>query len=176
MTVNVKRPTMTLPEIANIAEALAVIFAVVFGIAQFRQIRRQRTREASFALMKSLMTKDMLRALAQLDSLPAGLGRAELAERTGDGYWDIQLLLGAWESLGILVFHGEIPLDLVDDFYSGPIVQSWNKLGRMVEDIRSETGRSTRWEYFQWLSQRMIERESTTPPVPAYVENKGTTA
>ena len=159
---------VNLTEIASVAEALAVVFAVVFGVAQIRLVRTQRRREASFALMKSLQTRDLLRALSLLDSLPEHLGKSELEERLGDGLLDLHLLLGTWESLGILVFHGEVTLDLVDDFYSGPIVQSWRKLGRLLEDIRKQTNRDTRWEYFQWLSQRMIDREAAHPPIPVY--------
>ena len=32
-----------------------------------------------------------------------------------------------WESLGILVFRGEVSLDLVDDFFSGAVELSWRK-------------------------------------------------
>ena len=33
-----------------------------------------------------------------------------------------------WESLGVLVFRREVTMDLVDDFFSGPILISWQKL------------------------------------------------
>lgn len=60
-------------------------------------------------------------------------------------------------------------LDIVDDFFSGSIVHSWEKLSQFVTELRLETGRDTRWEWFQWLAERMIERESKNPPVPAYI-------
>lgn len=164
---------MDLSALSNVAQALAVIFAVVFGVIQVRQIRGQRRREAALALMQSLQTRDMLEALLVLDSLPEGLSRYELEERLGDRFISVQALLGTWESLGILVFRGETTLDLVDDFYSGTIVHSWRKLRRLVEDVRAETGRDTRWEWFQWLSERMIERETARPPIPAHVEYRG---
>ena len=163
-----------LSEIANLAAAAAVVFGVVFGVAQVRQHSRQRHREASFALMRSLQTRDMLRAMSLLDALPENLSKSEIEERLGDAALDLQVLLGTWESLGILVYHGEVSLDLVDDFYSGPIAQSWRKLGRLVEDIREQTHRDTRWEYFQWLSQQMIDREAENPPIPAYKRATGT--
>lgn len=163
---------MDLSALSNVAEALAVIFAVAFGVIQVRQIRAQRSREAALTLMHSLQTQEMLEALLLLDSLPEGLSQAELRERLGDEFMAIQAVLGTWESLGILVFRGVASLDLVDDFYSGNIVQSWTKLRRLVEDVRRETGRDTRWEWFQWLSERMIERESKRQPIPAYLEHR----
>lgn len=162
---------MDLRTLANVAQALAVVVAVVFGIVQVRHYLRAQQREAAFALMRSLQTPEMLRGLLLLDALPEGLSGGEIEDRFGDDFLYIQALLGTWESLGILVFHGEVGLDLVDDFYSGPIVQSWEKLGGLVEDVRKRTGRETRWEWFQWLAERMIEREADAAPIPAHVEH-----
>jgi hypothetical protein len=160
---------MSLTLIATLAQSIAVVFAVTFGMIQLRQFKAQKRREAMFTLVQSLQTKDMLNALMILDSLPEGLSKAELKEKLGDNFLYIQQLLGTWESLGILLHHNEVSLDIVDEFYSGNIVQSWQKLKRLVEDVRKETARDTRWEWFQWLSERMLEREKKTPPVPAYV-------
>ena len=57
------------------------------------------------------------------------------------------------ENLGILVFNHEIPLQMVDDFYSGTLQQSWRKLQRYVEELREATARPTRWEWFQWAGR-----------------------
>ena len=87
----------------------------------------------------------------------------------GESFIDLQILLGTWESLGIFVFHKGVSLDIIDDFYSGSIVHLWERLNRFVKELRLETGRGTRREWFQWLSEIMIERELKTPPVPAYI-------
>ncbi len=78
--------------------------------------------------------------------------------------------MATWEGLGILVFDGEVSLETVDDFYSATIDQSWRKLRQFVQELRSATVRDTRWEWFQWLAERMREREASSPPIPAYVE------
>ncbi|MGZ8202648.1 MAG: DUF4760 domain-containing protein, partial [Burkholderiales bacterium] len=152
--------------------AAAVIFGVAFGVLKVRQVRAQKQRESMFALVRSLQTREMLVALDLLDNLPEGLSRADLRNQLGAHFADLQLLLGTWESLGIMVFYGEVSLDLVDEFYSGPIVHSWSKLRRLVDDVRRETRRETRWEWFQWLAERMLAREATTPPVPAYIAHR----
>ena len=161
---------MELSVVSSVIQALAFVFAVAFGVLQVRQIRAQRRRDAAIALMQSLLTRDMLEALLVLDSIPEGLSKHELEQRLGDRFINLQVLLGTWESLGILVFRGETTLDIVDDFYSGSIVHSWRKLRTLVEGVRVDTGRDTRWEWFQWLAERMLERESASPPVPAYVQ------
>jgi putative heme iron utilization protein len=37
-------------------------------------------------------------------------------------------LITTWESIGILVFRNQVSLDVVDDFFSGPIRLSWEML------------------------------------------------
>lgn len=161
-----------LSAIASIAEAVAVITAVVFGLMQVRHLRAKLRREGAFHLVQSLRTPEMLQALHLLDRLPAGLTGSQLENRPKDEILALQVLMGTWESLGILVSRGEVGLDLVDDFYSGSIVQSWQKLRPAVEDLRTETGRETRWEWFQWLAERLLDHEALVPAVPAYLENR----
>jgi hypothetical protein len=61
---------------------------------------------------------------------------------------------------------------MVDDFYSGTLQQSWRKLQGYVDELREATARPTRWEWFQWLAERMQERESDSRPIPAHVQHR----
>jgi len=158
--------------LANIAQAIAVIVAVVFGIHQVRSLAASRRREAAFALMQSLQTTQMLRGILVLDQMPDGLSLADFDTLPEAQRESIVGLLGVWESLGILVFQREVTIDMVDDFYSGTIHQSWRKLSRYVVELRHATARETRWEWFQWLAERMAERESSAPPVPAFIAHR----
>ena len=139
---------MDLPTIANFAEAFAVIVAVVFGMVQLRQPNAQRRREAAFALMLSIQSPQMLLGILiinRLQNAPAKTGIDALPEN-----------------------------DQVDvtALYSGTLQQSWRKLQRYAEELREATARPTRWEWFQWLAERMQEGESDTPPIPAYVQHR----
>ena len=82
------------------------------------------------------------------------------------------IVIGTWERLGILVFRQEISLDLVDDAYSGPIVQTWEKLKDYILEFRQLVQRDTAFEWFQWLAERMQERESGITVLPAYQAHK----
>lgn len=53
-------------------------------------------------------------------ALPDGLSKEEVEQRFADEPHLIWFWLGSMESLGILVHHREVPLPLVDDFFSGP--------------------------------------------------------
>jgi hypothetical protein len=73
------------------------------------------------------------------------------------------------ESLGILVFHHELDLELVDGFFSGLIVVGWRKLNRWVDDVREDTQRPTMGEWFEWLADQMQQKEAIAAPVPAHI-------
>lgn len=163
-----------LQTLANLGEFLggmAVIAGVVFAVIQIRQRRQERQREGALELLHSFQTVEFAKSLQILSQLPVGLSKKDIEDRVGEEIGLIWALMTTWESVGILVFRREIRLDLVDDFFSGPIVVSWEKLQALVADDREQGGRNTYWEWFQWLHDRMRERESATPPVPAHIEH-----
>jgi hypothetical protein len=40
-------------------------------------------------------------------------------------------------------------------------------------EFRAQIGRDTFMEWFQWLAERMLEREQAEEPVPAYLAHRG---
>ncbi|MGZ3404981.1 MAG: DUF4760 domain-containing protein [Polyangia bacterium] len=164
---------MDLAGIANAVNAVAVTAGVVFSATQLRDYRRQRRSDAMLELVRSFQSPAFTWALRRINSLPDGARLPEIRERLGpDGEDDLFLIGLTWESLGVLVFRREITLDLMDDFFSGAISISWRKLRLFVEEDRAVMGRPTVWEWFQWLAERMIEREQVTPPNPAHLVHK----
>ncbi len=63
-------------------------------------------------------------------------------------------------------------LALGDDFFSGPIILSWKKLEALVQEMRGHDGRDTYFEWFQWLAERIHDRESAADPIPAHIEHR----
>jgi hypothetical protein len=84
-------------------------------------------------------------------------------------------VLPAWQlSNGacVLIFRGEKRLDTADDAFSGPIVPSWERLSSFIAEFWTAVARNTGFEWFQWLAERMAEREARTLPVPAYLAHR----
>ena len=156
----------------QLAEALAVIVAVVFALIQIRQYRRDKSREAAMVLLKSFQTPSFAKALTLVYHIPEGLSKNEIEVRLGDDFHLVYALMTTWESLGILVHRGEISLAMVDDFFSGPITVSWRRLKGQVFGEREELGRETIGEWFEWLADRFADRESAEPPVPAHIAHR----
>ena len=161
--------------VAQVVSALAVLAGVAFAMIEARHYKERKARESALALARSYYTIDFAEAVFLIGELSAGMSRKELTETLGGNLRQVALLMTTWESLGVLVYRGELSIDLVDDLYSGVIVLSWNKLFRFVEEVRAETGRETYFEWFQWLGERFAEREANAPPHPAYNQFKAWT-
>lgn len=163
---------MQLPVIISAITCSAIILSVVFMWMQIQAMKKQRERESELLLARSFQTPEFMKAMGLVMHLPEGLSKKEVEEKVGDKIELVLLWLGTWESLGILVFRHEISMDLLDDFFSGPVIISWRKLSKFVEDDRKELQRDTMHEWFQWLAERMMERESKAPARPANLIHK----
>ncbi len=162
--------------VADVVNAGAVTIGVVFAATQLFDIRRQRKRDAMLALVRSFQSGDFTTALRHINSLPDGADRAAIRASLGPDGEDQVFMIGlTFESLGVLVFRREVTMDLIDDFFSGAIVISWRKLHAYVEEDRRDLGRETVWEWFQWLAERVAEREREVNPVPAHLAHRNWT-
>jgi hypothetical protein len=164
---------MDIATLANLINALAVTAGVIFAAAQIRYYRQRRRRESMLELVRSFQSPAFTGALRRVMSLPDGADAQKIREVLGpDGEDAVYLVSLTWESLGVLLFRREVTLDLIDDFFSGPILLSWQKLQVYSEEWRRSLNRETGNEWFHWLAERMMEREKLSPPVPAYIAHR----
>lgn len=159
---------MSIPLILQFVATAIMIIGIVFGIQNIRQYQAARKRESAIMMLNSFQTGDFVRGLLHIFDLPDQASKEHIDGLPADQFIDIYMVLGAWERLGVLVYRREIDIDLVDDAFSGPIVQSWQKLGEYIEEFRAYVQRDTAFEWFQWLAERMIDRETASQPIPAY--------
>jgi len=162
----------TLADLGEFLGGMAVIVGVVFAVIQMRQYREAKQREIALELLRSFQTPDFAKALRAVYGMREGLTKEEIEAHVGEDMHLVYALMTTWESLGILVFRGEVSLSLVDDFFSGPITISWRKLKPYVHGERVEQNRETIEEWFEWLADRMMERESAEPPIPAQIAHR----
>ena len=163
---------MTASVVLQAIATATFVAGAAFTVAQLRLGRLTREREVALEILRLLQTPDFARALRLMYDLEPGLSRVEIEQRLGPDMNVVYSMMISWESLGILVYRRQLDLQLVDDFVSGSLLLSWRKLERYVKEERVARGRDTLLEWFQWLAERMLERESAVPVVPAYVAHR----
>src|SRR5260370_9067626 len=135
---------MDLSTLANLINAFAVTAALIFAAAQIGYYRQRRRREGMLELVRSFQSPAFTSALRRVLSLPDGADAQKIREVLGpDGEDAVYLVSLTWESIGLLLFRRELTLDLIDDFFSGPILLSWQKLQVWSEEWRVAHNRKT---------------------------------
>ena len=166
-------PELTLPLILQMIGTTIMILGVAFRRGNLRNFTMMRKREAAILLLSSLQTTDFVRGLLIIFDLPDNASMSTINDLPEDKYVALYVVLGTWERLGILVYHREIDITLVEDSFSGAILQSWQKLERYLTEWRAAIGRDMAMEWFQWLTERIAERQIGARTLPAYQAHRG---
>lgn len=164
----------TIQDLGAIGEALgglAVIVGVGFGFAEYRRHKVKESQEALANLVRSFQTQELAAALRVVLELPGPIDNDQyrsLPERDRDLLW---ILFTSMESIGFLVYRGDLTLSLVDQFFSIPAVDGWKRLLPYVEAYRKENDAPQAWEWFQWLSEQIVESHRKHPRIPAHISH-----
>jgi len=148
----------TLASIAEIFGFFAVIAAIIFGLVQVKQFRRQRQDLAAIELVRSFQNSEFTMAFRLLHSLPEDISATEFAAK-GTEYIDAAYALSfKYETTGVLVFRDVVPIAAVEELIGSIGITLWKRLSPWVHSIRSEQSQEHILEWFQWLVERMEER------------------
>src|SRR5690348_8147619 len=161
---------MTVPTILNLISTTVVVVGAVLALLQLRHFAKERARESALQMLHSFQTPEFLTAVNIVFELPEGLSKKEIEDRLGDRLTCVLVMMGTFESLGILIFRRDMDIGLIEDFFSGVIVLSGRKLKSYLTEMREASGRQTYYEWFQWLYEQFEKREARVPAVPSFVE------
>jgi len=156
---------------ANWAEILGgatVIFGIVFGMLEYRRNKASERREAAAALARSFQTRELASAIRLVLEMPEPMDRRAYERLAADQKELIWLMFTSMESIGILVHRGNLPLELVDEFFSLPVQEGWRLLSPFVEELREQVNGPQAWEWYQWLQERLSARHREKPRRPAF--------
>ena len=158
----------TITNIANIALALSVVIALIFGIAQVRVAARDRRERFALEALRNFQTREFAEMIHYIVSHQMPKTRGELeSEPHRDQVIFIQFAQ-QMESLGLLVAAGLVDLGLVDRTLGSLVAMAWEKYKTMFLDMRKNDPYIA--EYFQWLAEQ-IEREMRENPRKPYHQN-----
>ncbi len=146
---------MDLSTLANIATALTVLTAVIFGLIEARRLRRDREERAALEAVHAMLTPAYMEFFLLIQiTLPENASPAEVRSNpdTLKAARSIGIVV---EGLGYSVFERIVPLRVVDNLVGGNIRVIWRKLRRYVEFERERSGSQKTFEWFQWLAEQL---------------------
>ncbi len=160
---------LTLAQIAEVLGFITVVAAVIFGALQIRQFRLQRRDLAAVELVRSFQDKEFTHALILLHELPEDVTPNEMRAKSKE-YEEAALIIGMkFESMGVLVYRGVVPISAVDELVGGVAIALWARLHRWVEAVRIEQSQPMFLEWFQWIVERFADPKRKRHE-PAYKE------
>ena len=154
---------MTLSDIASIVEIigiLAILYGLFFGSMQLRQHRAQRRDLAILECTRLFESEEFTEAYRLIQELPGDVTRQQLAEHDSRYKSAAVRILMKFETMGMLVHRGVIPLDAADDLIGGAVMATWEILGAYVRETRDSSSNPFFMEWFQWLVDRLKKRQA----------------
>src|SRR5947207_3969069 len=135
--------------IANLALALSLIVAVVFGIAQVKAAARDRRERLTLETLRNFQTREFSELIhfVTIRNMPSS--RKEMEALPSDERIMYIQFGQQMESLGLLVAEGLIDIDLVDKTLGSLVSTTWEKYKTMILDIREKQPDPFLSEYFE---------------------------
>jgi hypothetical protein len=165
---------MDLQVLANLAQILgaaAVVIAIVFGVVQIRQFRLQRRDAAAAELMRSFHDAQFAQALLLIMTLP-NEAKADQLRAGGAAMEEAALYIGVrFETIGLLVFRGVIPFELVGELTGSIAIDLWSKMRDWALLVRKEQSRDHFLEWFHWLAEQ-LKKIGRHAHAPAFVQHR----
>jgi len=154
--------------IANLALALSVIVALIFGIAQVRAAARDRRERLTLETLRNFQTREFAELLYYITSHDMPSSREELSAIPSKEQVIFIQFAQEMESLGILVSEQLVNTDLVDKTLGSFVTTAWKKYKTVFLDMREKLPDPFLGEYFQWLAELIDERMRDNPRKPFY--------
>ena len=148
---------------------VAVLVGLTFGAIELRQLRTAQEAQAVLELFRTVQTPEYVRGSQLILALPEGLTPDELrqVEQSEDGQLMQQVQL-TFESLGVMVYRRDVPIEWVDEMFRLMILTTWRKFEPLTLHERESTGYDGIMEWHQWLTERIEQRSDGEDPLPAY--------
>ncbi len=155
---------MGFTDLSTAIAALSVVIGVVFAIIQMRDAAKARHTELIIELNPALKVgiDDISEALPRIWSLDYDDYEDYLA-KYGDPLGDrsYYVVTEYYNGLGFLLHRGLVDIEEIEYLLSGTVSETWEKVQPVVEGMRRQHGISDLCEWFEYLYERVRERERT---------------
>ncbi|HVS92420.1 MAG TPA: hypothetical protein VHE59_10325 [Mucilaginibacter sp.] len=155
--------------IANIALAVSVIVALIFGLAQVRAAARDRRERLTLEVLRQFQTHEFAELMHFINTYKVPATYNDMRTAPAEDQVKLIQFSQQMESLGMIVAERLINIDLVDKTLGSYVTTSWEKYKVLFLEIRETAPDPFLGEYFQWLAEAIDKRMQEKPREPFYV-------
>ncbi|MHB1195000.1 MAG: DUF4760 domain-containing protein [Longimicrobiales bacterium] len=155
-------------QLLNVLQTVAIVGGLVYGGIQLAQVRDEQHRQADAQMAQSFLTAEFIKGYTFVLTMPDSLDFQTLQTEYPQEVTGMMLVTQTFETIGIMVYRGDIELATVDDFLGTGVMDCWRKLQPMTVQYRLDSHAPSIAEWFQWLAERLQEYRTGDTPAPAY--------
>jgi len=149
---------MNWAEYLGLAELCLIILGLVYAFRQFSLAKRNREFRQSHTLLTSFHSPEYARGLALVSGLSIDNNIQKFSELSLDERSSLVYLMNMFESFGAMVFYNQIKIELVEEYFCGTVLASWDRLEPWIQQER-DTFSVYHYEWFEWLVLKLQARE-----------------
>lgn len=164
--------SQTIANIANIALAVSVIVALIFGLAQVKAAAQDRRERLTLEVLRQFQTREFAELIHFVSNLDLPKTSEEMRSRPSTEQIYMIQFSQQMETLGMLVAERLINIDLVDKTLGSFVTTSWEKYKVLFNDIRVNQPDPFLGEYYQWLAECIERRMKENPRQPFNASHK----
>ena len=134
----------------------SVVAGVIYYLFQIRLQTKARQTDLVIRLYTTFASKEMRQTWEKITT------REDIdfnAYREKFGLSEVNEIGWFFEGVGVLLHRKLIDITVVDDLFSSPIKISWEKMKPIAEGERKQFGRPQIWEWWEYLYNKMQQRE-----------------
>jgi len=130
--------------ISTAVQAIAVVIAILYAIAQLRESARARATEAMKQVFGVLSSPEA-RNERKLVYHSAGTDFGKVPDEQLQHLWNVAI---SFNNVGLLIKRGFIPSEVVYDIYGDAAVRCWKVLEPLLEQTRIQRGERDPLPYY----------------------------
>jgi len=152
---------------AEIIGLITIVSAAIYSWFQIKELRLARNSSTAMNLAANFQNPDFVAGLASI-TYSSGIGEKltgetiedfqTMKDEFGDDWPKVVAVLTTWESIGALVYRGDMDFHAFYDLFSGEFQKTYEVFSFWLDPIRERDEDKT-MEWFIWLYDRVKEYE-----------------
>ena len=141
--------------------SIGVFLAAVYYIFQIRHQTKIRQTDLVMRLYSTFGSREHTEAYHRIVAMEFK-DYDEFTQKYPSGTLETTMVgtvCAFYEGIGVLLHRKLIDIGLIDDLFSTPIIEVWEKLESIVKEVRKRWKRPQVWEWFEYLYNEMKKRE-----------------